>query len=303
MKFAFQRLFLATMLMTLLILPSGVSRSEPGSEVVVKKPAAPSQSVTSLHQWVVDRMLSWSPPGRSFIPDAKETPEDGKKRYSKIADSLINVVYDPNERPIFTGKYGRAKTLALIASMSWFESGYRRDVDMGLGRLGRGDGGRSWCMMQILLGKPAPGTTHSPKRVYLASGGFKLISSPKDPLWAKSYGGESLVKDRSACFRVGLHLARNSFRACGSLPIEDRLGVYGAGKCIPNWKPSRYRVRKAQNWLSAYKPPMKDADVLKLLHPAPIPTMSFPKEKGEGSISYLKPMYEDEKHIFRAFYR
>lgn len=237
---------------------------------------APSTTATSLHQWLLDRMLSWMPPGRSFIPSAKESKEDGSSRYGEIADSMIEVAYDPSEKPLFGGKYGRAQTLALVASMSWFESGYRKDVDLGLGKLGRGDSGRSWCMMQILLGTPnADGETK--KRVYLTADGFKFVY-PKDPLWDKAYSGKDLVQDRRKCFRTGLHFARISFRACSRLPVGDRLGVYGAGKCIPGWKPSRYRVRKAQKWLSTSKPPLTDIEAMKLLHPKETPENSDKKQ-------------------------
>lgn len=243
----------------------------------------PSVAVTSLHQWLLDRMLSWMPPGRSYIPAAKETKEEGSDRYAEIADSMISVVYDPAEKPLFGGKYGRAKTLALIASMSWFESGYRKDVDFGLGSLGRGDNGKSWCMMQVLLGKDGLG--RSPKRVHLTQDSFKLIGK-NDALWDQSLGGEHLVQSRTGCFRTGLHMARNSFRACRGLPVEDRLGVYGAGKCIAGWSKSRVRVKKAQRWLASSKPPLTDAEAMLLLHPE----LSGPaKGPSDGQVSAVQP--------------
>jgi len=61
------------------------------------KAQAPSASVTSLHQWLLDRMLSWMPPGRSYIKDAKEMKEEGSVRYAEIADAMITVAYDPAE--------------------------------------------------------------------------------------------------------------------------------------------------------------------------------------------------------------
>jgi len=219
----------------------------------------PSVAVTSLHQWLTNRMLSWMPPGRSYIPDAKETPKEGKTRYEKIADAMISVVYDPSEHPIFIGKYGRARTLALIASISWFESGYRKDVDLGVGAFGRGDHGRSWCMMQIMLGVPNAKIGGTRSRVFLTQNSFKVVQ-PNDPEWASAYSGEDLVQDRQKCFRTGLHLLRNSFKACGNLPVEDRLGVYGSGRCRAGWKPGRYRVRKAQRWLASGKPPLTDSE-------------------------------------------
>jgi len=253
----------ASLLALQLLLLSAPLRAE---ESLQRHPV-PSVAVTSLHQWLTDRMLSWMPPGRSYVPAAKETPDEGKARYEEIADSMISVVYDPAEKPIFTGKYGRAKTLALVASVSWFESGYRKDVDFGRGALGRGDHGQSWCMMQIMLGKTSPKTGGTKSRVFLTADSFKIVH-PGDPRWASAYGGEDLVQDRQKCFRTGLHLLRNSFRACRNLPVEDRLGVYGSGRCQAGWKDGRYRVKKAQRWLASGKPPLTDADALKLLRPA-----------------------------------
>lgn len=236
-------------------------------------PAPPSVTATSLHQWLLKRMLNWMPTGRSFIKDAKETQEDGKARYEKIADAMISVIYDPAEKPLFGGKYGRAKTLALVASMSWFESGYRKDVDLGVGPLGRGDGGQSWCMMQILVGREQL-DGKSKNRVSLTKDYYKLHTSPKDR--TVGFGGENLVKDRVACFRVGLHLARRSFHGCRAYHVQDRLGIYGSGGCIKNWEPSRVRVKKAQKWLAVEKPPLTDAEAMALLHPP----KKDPKEDG-----------------------
>jgi hypothetical protein len=260
-------LILTVLVTASMICPSTV-KAEDGqesteTEVAVDK-TAPSVMVTSLHQWLVNRMLNWMPTGRSFIKEAKETKEDGKARYEKIADAMISVVYDPAEKPLFGGKYGRAKTLALVASMAWFESGYRRDVDLGLGSLGVGDKGQSWCMMQILLGRKQL-DKKTKNRVILTEDYYTLLTNPKDK--TIGWGGEDLVKDRVACFRVGLHLARRSFHGCRSYPVRDRLGIYGSGSCILNWGPSRVRVKKAQKWLAIEKPPLTDEEAMKLLHP------------------------------------
>jgi hypothetical protein len=231
---------------------------------------AQTGNVTSLHQWVVNRMISWLPPGRSLVKDAKETPEAGKQRYEEIANTLISVVYDPKEPSIFSGKYGRARTLALILSVAYFESGFRRDVDLGVGPLARGDNGQSWCMMQVMLGKPGlNGNTRT--RIALYGNSYKMTSNPNE-----GWGGNELVTDREKCFRIGLNLIRKSFAACPKTPIEDRLSVYGAGKCLVNWAPSRYRVRKAYDWLTNDKPPLTDKEVMDILHGG-IQTLPAPK--------------------------
>ena len=252
------------------------TEEEPKPKPKPKPKTSPSVRVTSLHQWLVGRMLNWMPTGRSFIKHAKETKEAGKKRYEEIADAMITAVYNPAEKPLFGGKYGRAKTLALVASMAYFESGYRKDVDFGLGSLGVGDKGQSWCMMQILLGrKQLDGK--SKNRIILTKDYYTLLTSPKDR--TAGWGGEDLIKDRVACFRTGLHLARRSFRGCRNYHVQDRLGIYGSGGCIKNWAPSRIRVKKAQKWLAIEKPPLTDKEAMKLLHPPPPPDKDPPADE------------------------
>lgn len=222
-------------------------------------------TVTSLRQWLVGHMISWRPPGRSVIPEAKETPEEGKTRYEKIGNAMINVVYDPRESPIFTGKYGRARTLALLASISFFESGWRKDVDLGIGKIGRGDSGRSWCMMQIMLGRP-DNTGYTRRRILLTKNYFRFVGrNNKD--WKNAFGGRDLVQNREDCFRAGLHLIRNSFRSCQRLPIIDRLSVYTSGSCSSGTRASEVRVRMAQRMLAIKRPPITDIGVMRLLHP------------------------------------
>lgn len=239
----------------------------------------PSVAATSLHQWALNRMVTWIPPGRSLITHAIETPEEGKARYEEIADAAISVAFDPNEKPIFSGKYGRSKTLALILAVAFFESTYRKDIDLGIGPLARGDNGQSWCMMQIMLGRPGvDGNTR--RRVILEKDHYRMYIRPIEYVnrevrytdgQGQGWGGGDLITDRQKCFRAGLHLIRKSFDACPSIPIVDRLSVYGSGRCISGMKGSRIRVKKAQKWLATDKPPLTDAEVLNLLHPPKVP--------------------------------
>jgi hypothetical protein len=223
---------------------------------------SPSVYVTSTHQWVVDRMLTWMPPGQSKVKMASETAEEGKARYEEIADDLISVVFDPSERPVFSGSYGRAKTLAIMLSVSWFESGFRKDVDLGLGGLARGDSGQSWCLMQVKLGKEEKALENTKQRIVLDGDYFKFTTDR-----SAGFGGKDLVRDRKACFRTGLHLIRNSFDRGAGLPVLDRLSIYASGKAIRDFDVSRVRVKRAQAWLSQELPPLEDKAVMDILHP------------------------------------
>jgi hypothetical protein len=154
--------------------------------------------------WALSFMMSWAPPGRSHIKDAVETPEAGAARYAEIARAATAVVFDPGARPLLAGPHARSQTLAILLSVAFHESGFRRDVDLGIGPLARGSGTDS-CLMQIRVGR---GNT------------------------LEGYSHGDLTADRSKCFRVGLRLLRHSIGACRSLPRLDWLSAYARGQCV-----------------------------------------------------------------------
>lgn len=246
-------MFLTALVISLCAMP-GTARSD-------------TESSSTVHEWAFERVSMWSPPGKSVYPGAEESEEDAVDRYRSIVDDAMAVAYDPSEPPLFANDvYGRAKTLAVMLSIADSESGFRKDVDTGVGPLSRGDGGRSWCLMQILLSKPKQdGRTQS--RVSLKGDVYDRHFDGKTGL-----GGEDLVTDRKACFRVALHMARESFRACRSLPVDERLSVYAGGDCKVGRGASRVRVGKAIRWLAKKAPPRTDAQVL---------------EKGDGQLAQL----------------
>jgi len=243
-------LFLATWLLS--VIP-GLSRAD-------EPVPTPSQAV---HTWAISRMTAWSPPGHSFYPDARETEEEGRARYDDIVRDAMAVAYDPAEPPLFKDSIGRAKTLAVMLAIARSESGgYRRDVDFNIGKKARGDGGKSWCIMQIQLSRPdSSGRTST--RIGLKGDQYEYVYV-KD----KGFGGEDLIADRKACFRVALHMARESFRACVNLPVEERLSVYAGGNCEDGRPQSRVRVGNAIRWLAEKAPPGVDQDVLNSRQPA-----------------------------------
>ena len=181
--------------------------------------------------WAVALMVSWAPPGRSHIKDAIEEPEAGKARYEEIARAAARVAYDPATPPLFRGPRGRASTMALLLAVASHESGFRRDVDLGIGKLARGSGTDS-CLLQIRVGKgkTAEGWTH-----------------------------EDLVGDREKCFRAGHSLIKRSFGACRRLPLLDWLGAYTRGRCARDEPLSRARLGRA---LRAQQAPLDDAAAL-----------------------------------------
>lgn len=208
-----------------------------------------------------------------YHPDAKETDAETTARYESIAKDLMEVVYDPNEKPLFSDAQGRAKTAQVMLAISTYESSFRKDVDFGLGKFGRGDGGRSWCMMQVMLGQPEKsGKTR--QRIYVKPNGWMDYTT--DP--TKGWGGEDLVRDRKNCYRAALALLRSSFQACGRQEMKDRLSLYASGKCEGNGGPeaSRIRMGLAMRWFKNRAPEFNDAEVASWLNPPSPVTTIFP---------------------------
>jgi hypothetical protein len=140
--------------------------------------------------WLVAAMFAWTP-----------AREPDRARYTEIARDLAAVVYDPAEAPLYDGDDGRAKTALLLASIAAHESTFRKDVEDGRAR---GDGGTSWCFMQLHIGS---GKT------------------------LEGWSGEDVTSDRQLCFRAGLHIARESFRMCKGFPADEMLSAYASGQC------------------------------------------------------------------------
>jgi hypothetical protein len=101
-------------------------------------------------------------------------------------------------------------------------------VDLGKGGLSRGDSGRSWCLMQIHVGK---GTT------------------------AEGWSGPDLVGSREKCIRAGLHILRRSAIACRRKPVDQWLNAYASGTCDRGEVESRARVDMAIKWFTQHPPP------------------------------------------------
>lgn len=162
-------------------------------------------------------------------PAAVETVEARADRYRGIAVALDEVVSDPAERSVFQGPDGRARTGVLLLALSWMESGFRADVDHGVGPAARG-GAADSCLMQVRIGSGRTG---------------------------EGWNHEDLTTDRTKCFRAGLHLVRQSYGACRGLPPEQRLTAYAAGTCSsrPGQEKSKARIAVARRLLAHAAPP------------------------------------------------
>jgi len=176
----------------------------------------------SLVSYLVAAMIAWVPL-HAHAP--LESPEDTLARYESIARDLATVALDDDEEPLFAGDDGRVQTALLMASVASYESSYGKTVDDGTRR---GDHGHSYCLMQIRVG-----------------GGVTR----------EGWSGSDLVRDRTLCFRAGLHILHSSFGACHRLPVEDRMSAYATGHCFENARVSRSRIGRARAWFAAHAPP------------------------------------------------
>ncbi len=177
----------------------------------------------------------------SPIPPASDTHVNGETatekqaRFESIAQDIQEVVWHEDETPMFQGPNGREKSAIFVATYAFYESSFRKSVDTGT-RLG--DSGRSWCLMQLNLGKK--GKT------------------------AEGWIGQDLVNDRTKCIRAGYHVMRRAMGACSKLPVAERMASYVSGNCDTKRDVAAFRYRKAMGLYSKFplKKFIQDADDL-----------------------------------------
>jgi len=173
-----------------------------------------------LVSYLVAAMTTWVP-----LHAHTEPKDQTLERYEAIAQDAVMVAFDEAEAPVLPGPMGRAQTALLMIAVASLESSFKRNVDDGT-RLG--DHGRSFCLMQIRV---ADGVT------------------------GDGWRGRDLVRDRTKCFRAGLHILRGSFNACRNLQLQDRMSAYATGHCVPNEEHSRERINRALDWWATHEAP------------------------------------------------
>lgn len=171
-------------------------------------------AMTTITTWALALLLWKAPPEKMAsqyqLPGHEETVDQKTERYESIARDVIAVAYDANEKPLYVGLHGRAKTAATLLAIGFHESGFAHDVDIGPcyrgidKKGGRCDGGASACVMQLKIGT---GTT--------VEG------------WTQS----DLFSDRQKCFRAALHLLKRSSKACLKFGPDYAFAAYAGGMC------------------------------------------------------------------------
>lgn len=210
--------------------------------------------------WILTAMTTMAPPHRQhWVPEAQESIEQANSRYRDIATTIVEGVFDPEVQPVFGGKYGRQRSAMFVVVWWNGESGFRRDVDLGLGRArlarsGWNDYGRSWCMGQVNLGRKR---RPDPERK-----GEWIEDSPT--LTPEGWSGRDLCDDRRKCLVTTLRIMRQSIGACRNLPPEERMAAYAAGYCesYRGQTSSRARMRVFNRFYAQGKPTYTDEEVM-----------------------------------------
>jgi len=170
--------------------------------------------------WMLSVVLTLAPTRLASI--TKEDPQERADRLASISNDIVDIVFDGEEQPLFSGPRGREKSAVLVATFASHESGFfSRGVDLGTSR---GDGGSSWCIMQLHIGK---GRT------------------------AEGWTGPDLIADRKKCVRSGYHIMRSAIKMCGG-PEEDRMAAYISGRCDVAVAQSQDRYRHAMKLLRGH---------------------------------------------------
>jgi len=260
--------------------------------------------VETLIVWIVSFMVMLAPPGRpSYIPEATESKVEATARYESIAQDITSVVWNPIEKPLFRGRSGRSRTTALILSIMLNESGFRKDVDIGVGKHARGDGGNSWCLMQMNLGtgKTRPWNQKKyrfakpPCKSLCAEGqpaGADCQKLPADQRYCDppeditdGVTGRELVEDRKKCIREGFHALHGVL--CTSLPTREWLRGYASGSCDKGSDESHRRMDLAISWYGNNKPSFKDDDIMNPPEVAPV----VPPQMLPNAFVLTRPIY------------
>lgn len=177
--------------------------------------------------WLLATMIAFSPLAaweHYKTEEARETAEQRAERYAGIASAVARVAFDPEERPLFDGPTGRHATATLLLGLAWKESAWRRDVDLGLGKLARG-GGTDTCLLQIRLAR------------------WVKDGEVVDARTREGWDWRDLVADREKCFRAGLRIVRLSMGACRKYDPEHALAAYARGRCEDPVGQSKSRER------------------------------------------------------------
>jgi len=184
-------------------------------ELPIRGMLAPMQLI----QYILAAMLAWAPASQHANRDPN--PEATLARYTSIAHDIAAAATHPDEPALFKDDDKRVRTALLLASIAFWESGFRRDVDEGQCRPPECDGGSAWTLWQM----------HTDAGLTFEGVTFRYAKDRPRGWEGEVLTGARLAKDRVMAARAALHMAR----------VSRYLWT--------TWRPAR---DTAQRWLAAH---------------------------------------------------
>lgn len=170
---------------------------------------------TNLEAGILAMMNFMSPPAQLVLYQRDETLLEANTRYELEAKNLATAIEKTGR--LFKSDEDGKKTAALVLAIAKFESGLTKRVGNGTKR---GDGGRSWCYMQLNIGS-----------------GKVYWGTPEMRTWS----GVDVVKDTTKCWMAGIEAIRLSMESCKYFRGSDSLSAYTSGSCTRGEKKAHYR--------------------------------------------------------------
>lgn len=168
-------------------------------------------------EYIFTAMKSWVPPTSQCFWNPNKTKyqsciDDATNHYHEVAQTIVEVVSEPDIQLPFTGHNTKVKTALLMASIASTESRFEKKVDS---CQKVGDNGLAFGLWQ----------THS--------------------------GRAATCKDRASALKIAIKIVNESFDYCKRWPLRDKLAAYASGSCSNSrgiWH-SRRKINRAINYL------------------------------------------------------
>lgn len=191
-------------------------------------------AVQIVNIWLASLVLMMYPPNKMH-PNDLDKQEEYKTHVNEVVKDIQEIIYDPNHKSWFGGRWGRAQEAALTTIIAAEESGgFNPDVESGKVR---GDSGASWCLMAMNIGR---GRT------------------------SEGWTGPELIADRKKCITAGVNAMQRSMNSCRKFGMLSGLSPYNTGRCIRNERISVSRISRATYFVNK-KVPIDDDVINEML--------------------------------------
>lgn len=189
-----------------------ISNLDAGSNdvsIVDTKTAFVDYIFTAMKSWVAPQsQCYWNPNKTKY----QACVDNATKHYHDIAQTIVEVVSEPDIKLPFVDHDAKVETALLMASIASTESRFEKKVDL---CQKVGDNGLAFGLWQ----------THSGRR--------------------------ATCKDRASALRIAINIVNESFDYCKHWPLRDKLAAYASGSCSNKrgiWH-SRRKINRATSYL------------------------------------------------------